>query len=100
MTGEDADTEQFISSHEPADNSYGQTGSPQSPSLKPGQTKPPIADVSPPVPDAAIIAARGAGIAHDQDSLAFRVKGSDVPTHAGMRSRSGEGGVVAQKTKK
>ena len=47
------DTE-IKASREPADNSYGQNGSPEASSLLPGETKPNIKNVSPPtvtVPD-------------------------------------------------
>jgi len=37
----------FVGSHEKPNNSYGQNGSAQGSSLTPGQTKPPIKDVSP-----------------------------------------------------
>jgi hypothetical protein len=48
-----------ISSHEKADNAFGQNGYQGSSSLMPEKTKPPIPKVSPPVADAALIAARG-----------------------------------------
>jgi hypothetical protein len=88
----------FINSHEKSQTGRGQNND-QGPSSTTKKVLPEIPDVAPPNVDAAIVSARGDGVAHTQDQLSFRVKGSDVPAHAGMRSRSGgEGGTITPKT--
>jgi hypothetical protein len=70
----------FISSREKPDNAYGQNGSPQSASLKPGEKKPNIAKVSTPTPVVeGLIPA---------DALAHRTHGEVTP-HGGMHPNEG-----------
>ena len=57
---------EYVGSREKAKNGYGQNGSAQSSSLLPGETKSPIADVSP--PQVAVPGLR------EEDTLAHRVK--------------------------
>jgi len=83
-----ADTE-IKASHEKAKNAYGQNGSPQASSLLPGQTKSPIADVTP--PQAAVPGLRV------EDTLAHRVKmdgdkAAAYPHHSGLPPRSVDSG--------
>lgn len=86
-------------SHEKAKNAYGQNGSPQSSSLLPGQSKSPIADVSPKQTSVP-------GLSHD-DTLAHRVKmdgdkAAAYPHHDGLPPRGSDcgspGGRVPQAT--
>jgi hypothetical protein len=80
---------EFIGSHEKAENDYGQNGSPQSSSLTPGQTKPPIKNVAP--PNATVPGLAGA------DTLAARLKGgSNSPDHPGMSHPSIQGATPAK----
>jgi hypothetical protein len=84
-----ADTE-IKASKEPAKNQYGQNGYSGASSLNPGQTKSPIADMSPPM-------ANVPGL-DMQDQLSHRVKMGDdgkpveYAPHASMKHRSASDG--------
>jgi len=93
------DTE-IKASHEKAKNAFGQNGYQGASSLLPGQTKPPIADVSPPQ--------HGVESLRPEDTLAHRVKmGADgkaagYAAHDGLVARTVDsgspGGVISSKT--
>jgi hypothetical protein len=80
-----ADDQEFIGSHEKAKNAYGQNGYQGASSLTPGQTKPPIADVSPKQASVPSLATA--------DTLAVRVKmdgdgkAAAITSHSGMPAR-------------
>jgi hypothetical protein len=79
----DATSTTFVGSHEKPDNSYGQNGSPQSASLKPGQTKPNIAKVSPPN-----LALPNANSNHADDQARLdAISGKPIKAHSGMSPR-------------
>jgi hypothetical protein len=77
-------------SREKSKSGYGQNGDDSASSLTPGQSKPPIPNVSPPQPSKELIASRGGD---EQDKLAHRVPREEhAPISHGLSARNVDSG--------
>jgi hypothetical protein len=92
----DSDSEQYLSSREKSKAGRGTNGDPNFSSVTPGKPQPKLFNESVAPPQTVVPPRTSDGTAEWQTRV-LDARARNVPVKAGMRNRSGEGAVIAQK---